>query len=52
MTVSQVSPVEPAAQHEDNGAGPPTVEVVVSVPTVVKAVGIFFALLVEKATAA
>jgi predicted PurR-regulated permease PerM len=37
MTLSQMSPVEPA--------GRTTTEVVVSVPTVVKAVGIFFALL-------
>ena len=44
MTVSRMSPVEPAAARE-NGTRRPSVEIVVSVPTVVKAVGIFFALL-------
>jgi predicted PurR-regulated permease PerM len=45
MAISERSPVEPAAAApEDDGAR--KVEIVVSVPTVVKAVGIFFALIV------
>ena len=46
MTASQAPRIEPAGLDEDNGAGTRTVEIVVSVPTVVKAVGIFFALIV------
>ena len=45
VTVSQVPPVEPTAGAADGGAAPRKVEVVVSVPTVVKAVAIFFALI-------
>jgi predicted PurR-regulated permease PerM len=46
VTVSQVPPVEPTAPADHGaGAGGRRVEIVVSVPTVVKAVAIFFALI-------
>jgi predicted PurR-regulated permease PerM len=46
VTVSQAPRAEPSAAPADNGSDPRKIEIVVSVPTVVKALAIFFAVLV------